>query len=134
MSARVLTSLAATFGRFSVLVAISMVTALAAPAGLKDGVASAHVGQSNPVTEWNSIADAAFTPSQGTNPMAQSRTLAILHAAIHDAINAIPSLHLPDPDPASHPNPSPSWSYRSVYLDRRRTQTRISRARGRYRC
>ena len=28
----------------------------------------------------------AFTPSQGTNPMAQSRTLAIFHAAIHDAL------------------------------------------------
>jgi membrane-associated phospholipid phosphatase len=41
------------------------------------------------VTYWNAVADAAFTPSQGTNPMAQSRTLAILHAAIHDAVNAI---------------------------------------------
>ena len=41
------------------------------------------------VTRWNVIATNAFTPSQGTNPMAQSRTLAILHAAIHDALNAI---------------------------------------------
>jgi hypothetical protein len=49
----------------------------------------AHRRDVNPVTYWNSIADAAFTPSEGTNPMAQSRTLAILHAAIHDAVNAI---------------------------------------------
>ena len=38
---------------------------------------------------WNRVATDAFTPSQGTNPMAQSRTLAILHAAMHDALNAI---------------------------------------------
>src|SRR6185295_13256357 len=38
---------------------------------------------------WNAVATDAFAPSQGTNPMGQSRTLAILHAAIHDAINAI---------------------------------------------
>ena len=43
----------------------------------------------NAVTHWNVVATNAFTPSQGTNPMAQSRTLAILHAAIHDALNAI---------------------------------------------
>jgi hypothetical protein len=61
-------------------------------------LAAALVGQStaatgrpdeNAVTRWNVIATNAFTPSQGTNPMAQSRTLAILHAAIHDALNAI---------------------------------------------
>jgi len=43
----------------------------------------------NPVVQWNSVAEMAFAPSQGTNPMAQSRTLAILHASIHDALNAI---------------------------------------------
>ena len=43
----------------------------------------------NAVVHWNDIADDAFAPSQGTNPMAQSRTLAILHASIHDALNAI---------------------------------------------
>jgi hypothetical protein len=50
---------------------------------------AAHRRDGNAVIYWNAIADAAFTPSQGTNPMAQSRTLAILHAAIHDAVNAI---------------------------------------------
>lgn len=90
MSARLLTSVAATFGRLSGIVGISMVTALAAAGELHDDrAARAHIGQSNAVTEWNSIADVAFTPSQGTNPMAQSRSLAILHAAIHDTINAI---------------------------------------------
>ena len=43
----------------------------------------------NAVTQWNAVATDAFGPSQGTNPMVQSRTLAIVHAAIHDAINAI---------------------------------------------
>jgi len=46
-------------------------------------------GRVNPVVQWNSVAEMAFAPSQGTNPMAQSRTLAILHASIHDALNAI---------------------------------------------
>jgi hypothetical protein len=68
-----------------------MVTAFTAPADVHDGrVARApHVREVNSVTHWNSVADAALAPSQGTNPMAQSRTLAILHAAIHDAVNAI---------------------------------------------
>jgi hypothetical protein len=43
----------------------------------------------NAVVHWNSVAGDAFAPSQGTNPMAQSRTFAILHASIHDALNAI---------------------------------------------
>jgi hypothetical protein len=43
----------------------------------------------NPVVHWNIVATDAFTPTEGTNPMVQSRTLAILHAAIHDAVNAI---------------------------------------------
>jgi hypothetical protein len=45
--------------------------------------------QANAVVHWNSIAGEVFAPSQGTNPMAQSRTLAMLHAAMHDALNAI---------------------------------------------
>jgi hypothetical protein len=43
----------------------------------------------NAVTHWNTVATDAFAPTEGTNPMMQSRTLAILHAAIHDALNAI---------------------------------------------
>jgi len=45
--------------------------------------------QGNAVVHWNTIAGEAFAPSQGTNPMAQSRTFSILHASIHDALNAI---------------------------------------------
>jgi hypothetical protein len=45
--------------------------------------------QHNAVADWNDVAGQAFLPAQGTNPLAQSRTYAILHAAIHDAINAI---------------------------------------------
>ena len=57
-------------------------------------LAAAHPAASdrpigNAVTHWNAVATEAFAPSQGTNPMAQSRTLAILHAAVHDALNAI---------------------------------------------
>jgi hypothetical protein len=43
----------------------------------------------NAVADWNAVASQAFVPTQGTNPLGQSRTYAILHAAIHDAINAI---------------------------------------------
>ena len=60
--------------------------AAARAAGAEPAAARAHA---NAVTRWNTVATDAFTPSQGTNPMAQSRTLAILHASIHDALNAI---------------------------------------------
>ena len=43
----------------------------------------------NAVLEWNALATEAFLPSQGTDPVNQSRTYAMLHAAIHDALNAI---------------------------------------------
>ncbi len=60
-----------------VLVALTLVTA-------------AHAQEpGNAVTHWNTVATDAFTPTEGTNPMAQSRTLAILHAAIHDSVNAV---------------------------------------------
>ena len=48
-----------------------------------------HQRAINAVVHWNSVAEQAFTPSQGTNPMAHSRIFAILHASIHDALNAI---------------------------------------------
>ncbi|HEX2120800.1 MAG TPA: hypothetical protein VHL59_04085, partial [Thermoanaerobaculia bacterium] len=65
-------------------VAIAFVTA--ARAAPPDAAAAAR---GNAVTHWNTIAGEAFVPTEGTNPLAQSRTLAILHAAIHDALNAI---------------------------------------------
>jgi len=54
-----------------------------------------HGRAGNPVVHWNTIADQAFTPSQGTNPMAHSRIFAILHASIHDALNAIDHRYQP---------------------------------------
>lgn len=60
-------------------------TTLVAPAYANDAALARPTQhrQSNPVVHWNTIAGEAFAPSQGTNPMAQSRTFAILHAAIH---------------------------------------------------
>src|SRR5512145_1159366 len=55
---------------------------------------SAH-RQPNAVVHWNSIAAEAFAPTQGTNALAQSRTFAILHASIHDALNAIDRRYQP---------------------------------------
>jgi hypothetical protein len=75
--------------RVAVLTGIAIT--LAAPGRAQEaGVThSADKPSANAVTHWNAVATDAFAPSQGTNPMGQSRTLAILHAAIHDAINAI---------------------------------------------
>ena len=82
-------------GWISPLCRITMIVAILVtmPAGFhaqegEVGQAS-HRPRGNAVTHWNTVATDAFTPSQGTNPMAQSRTLAILHAAMHDALNAI---------------------------------------------
>jgi PAP2 superfamily len=54
-----------------------------------------HERAVNAVVHWNSVADQALTPVQGTNPMAHSRILAILHASIHDALNAIDRRYQP---------------------------------------
>lgn len=54
-----------------------------------------HQHPVNAVVHWNSIAAEAFAPSQGTNPMVQSRTMAILHASMHDALNAIDRRYQP---------------------------------------
>ena len=46
----------------------------------------------NAVVHWNSIAAAAFLPAdptQGIDPLTQSRVFSMVHAAIHDALNAI---------------------------------------------
>src|SRR4051794_34122740 len=65
--------------------------ALAIPGHAQDGE-TAHatgISRGNAVTHWNTVGVEAFKPTQGMNPMGQSRSLAILHAAIHDALNAI---------------------------------------------
>lgn len=50
---------------------------------------SPAVADVNAALEWNAIATEAFLPTQGTDPVNQSRAYAMLHAAIHDALNAI---------------------------------------------
>ncbi|HYO82450.1 MAG TPA: vanadium-dependent haloperoxidase, partial [Bryobacteraceae bacterium] len=50
---------------------------------------STDLPHQNAVTWWNAVAIEALTPFEGTNPMAHSRTLAILQASVHDAINAV---------------------------------------------
>jgi hypothetical protein len=82
-------ALAARISNVAALAGVAIL--LAAPAGAQDADVASKTGKprGNAVTHWNAVATDAFTPSQGTNPMAQSRTLAILHAAIHDAVNAI---------------------------------------------
>lgn len=53
--------------------------------------ATSELAAAEPVTFWNTVAGNALAPTQGTNPVGQSRTYAILHASIHDALNAIDS-------------------------------------------
>lgn len=69
---------------------ICLATAIAGPARAQTSYGeAASPPHRNAVTWWNAIALDAFAPSQGTNPMAQSRTFAILQASVHDAINTI---------------------------------------------
>ena len=69
------------FKKSLLLVAIVLVTS----AGLTTEIAAAE----NAALKWNAIATEAFLPSQGTDPLNQSRAFAMLHAAIHDAVNAV---------------------------------------------
>ena len=66
-----------------VIGACAVITALAVA-----GASPARAEQ-NVVADWNAIASQAFVPTQGTNPLGQSRTYAMLHAAVHDVVNAI---------------------------------------------
>jgi len=78
--------------RLARLVALTGVALALAVQGHAQDAEAAHTAarsRGNAVTQWNAIAIDAFKPTQGTNPMGQSRSLAILHAAIHDALNAI---------------------------------------------
>jgi membrane-associated phospholipid phosphatase len=65
----------------------AVLTLAASLVATQPGAAGAPHG--NAVIHWNTVAEEVFAPTQGTNPLAQSRTLAIMHAAIHDALNAI---------------------------------------------
>ena len=50
-------------------------------------------GNSNPVIHWNRIANEIFPVAVG--PVLDSRAMAILHAAIHDAVNGIDARYEP---------------------------------------
>jgi len=77
--------------RFIRVALAGVALALAVPGHAQDAEAAhaAAISRGNAVTRWNSVAIDAFKPTQGSNPMGQSRSLAILHASIHDALNAI---------------------------------------------
>ena len=98
---------------FSAAALAGAATALSAPAFAAG--AAVHTRDREPqhrpvnaVVHWNGIAAGAFEPTQGTNPMAQSRTLAILHAAIHDALNQIERRYAPyTPGLPTAPHASP---------------------------
>ena len=70
------------------LLALIALTAGAASAAAQDAATAA-------VAHWNDVASRAFTPTQGTNPLVQSRTYAMLHAALHDTLNAIDPRYAP---------------------------------------
>jgi hypothetical protein len=75
--------------RIAVLTGIAIAMATPGRAQEADAAHSAGKPRGNAVTHWNAVTTDAFTPTQGTNPMAHSRSLAIVHAAMHDAVNAI---------------------------------------------
>jgi membrane-associated phospholipid phosphatase len=57
--------------------------------------AAAEPPRGEPVAHWNTVAARAYAPTEGTQPLPQSRTFAIMHAAIHDALNAIDRRFVP---------------------------------------
>lgn len=72
------------------LAGLGTVLAMPQPAAATEAAhAERHRRHGNAVVHWNGVAAEAFAPSQGTNALAQSRTFAILHASIHDALNTI---------------------------------------------
>jgi hypothetical protein len=79
----------------SIAALVGSAAALTVPEVTVAGDAAHAHKPANAVVHWNSVAAEAFTPSQGTNPMMQSRTLAILHASVHDALNSIDRRYAP---------------------------------------
>src|SRR5262252_9050490 len=54
-------------------------------------LSAVFVAAADPITNWNTIAVQASLTSAQSAGAAASRTLAIVHVAIHDALNAIDS-------------------------------------------
>ena len=63
----------------------------------EDGMQGRHgqPARANPVLHWNNVAAEAYKPTQGFVPLAQTRTFSIMHASIHDALNAIERRYKP---------------------------------------
>jgi len=74
------------------LATVALVTTLVTPH--RASVATGTTPR-NPVLQWNVVASQAFAPTEGLDPLGQSRTFAILHAAIHDALNAVDDRYMP---------------------------------------
>ena len=74
--------------RRAILPCLALALVVSAPAQNANAT-NANLPHQNSVTWWNAVAIEALTPFEGTNPMAHSRTLAILQASVHDAINAV---------------------------------------------
>lgn len=75
--------------RIACLAAAALSLAPAVQAAQDHRERPAHHRQANPVVHWNNVAAQAYEPTQGLIPLAQTRTFSILHASIHDALNAI---------------------------------------------
>jgi hypothetical protein len=81
-----LTQMAVTRRAILPCIALAIVTSASAQIVNRNGADLPH---QNSVTWWNAVAIEALAPFEGTNPMDHSRTLAILQASVHDAINAV---------------------------------------------
>lgn len=81
--------------RIAVIAAASMACIHGAHA--EDGMQAQHgqPARANPVLHWNNVAAEAYKPTQGFVPLAQTRTFSIMHASIHDALNAIQRRYKP---------------------------------------
>lgn len=73
--------------RVSALFVIALISTSTASIDIEAHSKRQH--SNKPVVDWNRVAHDAYLPTQGFIPLAQSRTFSILHAAIHDALNAI---------------------------------------------
>jgi hypothetical protein len=71
--------------------------------------------RSNPVIHWNRIANEIFPVDVG--PVIDSRAMAILHAAIHDAVNGIEGRYQPYTVALSFPGASPDAAVASAARD-----------------
>jgi hypothetical protein len=87
-----------TVGRALLLAGLTLTAQATAVAGKEDGE------RGNPVTHWNAIAAEIFPQQPG--PIIDGRAMAILHAAIHDAVNGVDRRYQPYTADLSSPGAS----------------------------